>query len=82
MVIIEYDNEFEKKIKKIRNHADKIKIKKQIAKIIANPDVGKPMRYSRKGTREVYIIPFRVSYIFFQDGNKVVFLDMYHKDEQ
>lgn len=66
----------------MKNLADKIKLKKQIAKIVENPEAGKPMRYSRKGTREVYIASFRLSYIFFKNENKVVFLDIYHKEEQ
>ncbi len=82
MVTVDYDSEFEKQIKKIKNNADKIKVKKQIIKIIETPEIGKPMRYSRKGTREVYIAPFRLSYIFYQEDDKVVFLDLYHKDEQ
>ena len=58
------------------------KVKKQIAKIIAFPEIGKPMMYSRKGTREVYISPFRLSYAYIEKEDKVVFLDLYHKDEQ
>ncbi len=82
MVNVSYDPEFERKIKKIKNNADKERVKKQIKKVIENPEVGKPMRYSRKGTREVYIAPFRLSYIYEQSEDKVVFLDLYHKDEQ
>ncbi len=40
------------------------KVKKKIQKIITNPEVGKPMRYGRKGTRELYIKPFRLSYFY------------------
>ena len=82
MVIISYDSIFEKKVRKIKNEADKIKVKKQIIKIIQTPDIGKPMRYTRKGTREVYIPPFRLSYVYLPDDDKLVFLDLYHKDEQ
>lgn len=38
------------------------------------------MRYARKGTREVYISPFRLSYKY--ENNVLTFLDLYHKDEQ
>ena len=54
----------------------------RMSKILENPDVGKPMRYSRKGTREVYVSSFRLSYIYYQQENSVIFLDIYHKDEQ
>ena len=80
MVKIFYDSIFQKKIKKIKDSALKIKVKKQIMKIVDNPEIGKPMRYSRKGTREVYVPPFRLSY-YYAD-NKLIFLDLYHKDEQ
>jgi mRNA-degrading endonuclease RelE of RelBE toxin-antitoxin system len=58
------------------------KVKKLILKIIENPEIGKPMRHNRKGTREVYVKPFRLSYAYFPGENKIIFLDLYHKDEQ
>lgn len=82
MVIIDYDPLFEKKVKKIKNEILKLKVKKQITKIINNPEIGKPMRFTRKGTREIYVSPLRLSYIYFKNENKIVFLDLYHKDEQ
>jgi putative component of toxin-antitoxin plasmid stabilization module len=82
MVKIAYEPIFKKRITKIRDSALKTKIKKQIAKIIQNPNVGKPMRFTRKGTREIYVKPFRLSYIYFERGETVVLLDIYHKDHQ
>ncbi|MCH8003137.1 MAG: type II toxin-antitoxin system RelE/ParE family toxin [Nanoarchaeota archaeon] len=82
MLDINHSPEFLKKIEKIKNNALKEKIKKQIAKIIEFPEIGKPMRYSRKGTRELHIRPFRISYAYLKGNNKIVFLDLYHKDEQ
>ena len=82
MVIVEFESNFERKIRKIKNQSLKIKIKKQIYKIVKNPETGKPMRYSRKGTREVYIPPFRLSYLYIPDEDKIIFADLYHKDEQ
>ena len=82
MVIIEYGLLFERKIKKIKDNPLKLKIKKKIVKIMESPEIGKPMRFSRKGTREVYISPFRLSYTYFKNENKKVLLDLYHKDEQ
>jgi len=49
-------------------------------KIRAVPEIGKPMRNARKGTREVYLPPFRISYSYAEDV--LTFLDVYHKDEQ
>jgi len=82
MVIVEYSSSFERIIKKIKNRALKEQVKKQIKKIINNPESGKPMRYGRKGTRELYIAPFRLSYVFIKEDDRIVFLDLYHKNEQ
>jgi mRNA-degrading endonuclease RelE of RelBE toxin-antitoxin system len=81
MIEVYYEPEFLKLISKADNDI-KEKIKKQIKKIIQNPEIGKPMRHDRKGTREVYISPFRLSYAYIKYENKIVFLDLYHKDEQ
>ena len=58
------------------------RIKKLIIKIIQNPEIGKPMRFDRKGTREVYVNPFRLSYAYDRNRDILFFLDVYHKDEQ
>ncbi len=82
MVTVAYDPSFEKKVRKIKDRLLKSKVKKKILKIIDSPEIGKPMRYSRKGTREVHIPPFRLSYLYIKNEGKIVFLDLYHKDEQ
>jgi len=82
MVIVDFEPLFEKSVKKIKNNSLKIQVKKQIKKIITSPIMGKPMRYSKKGTREVYVNPFRLSYTYIEQENKIVFLNFYHKDEQ
>jgi mRNA-degrading endonuclease RelE of RelBE toxin-antitoxin system len=82
MLIIEHDSKFLKKVSKIKNQDLKLKVKKQIEKIIGNPEIGKPMRYARKGTRELYIPPFRLAYAYQESENKIIFLELYHKDEQ
>ena len=58
------------------------KVKKKIQKIITNPEVGKPMRYGRKGTRELYIKRFRLSYVYLASEDRIVLLDLYHKKKQ
>ena len=82
MVIVDFDEKFKSIFSKIKNNLLKIKIKKQIVKIIQNPEIGKPMRYARKGTRELYIKPFRLSYVYIKDQNKIMILDLYHKKNQ
>jgi mRNA-degrading endonuclease RelE of RelBE toxin-antitoxin system len=82
MVIVCYDKKFSKTITKIKDNTLKLKLKKQIIKIVENPKIGKPMKHSRKGTRELYITPFRLAYAFIENENKLIFLDLYHKDKQ
>lgn len=82
MVTVAYDQHFESIIKKIKNEDLKERIKKQIRKIIGDPEVGKPMRYIRKDTREIKIPPFRLSYTYLKKEDKIIFPDLYHKDEQ
>ena len=82
MVIAKFHPNFQKIFSKIKDNALKDKIIKQFSKIKANPEIGKPMRNVRKGTREVYISPFRMSYAYLKNEDKIVFLDLYHKDEQ
>ena len=80
--IVEKTDEFLKIFSKIKDKLFQEKVLRQINKIIQNPELGKPMRYARKGTREVYIFPFRLSYLYIKNENKIIFLDLYHKDKQ
>ncbi len=82
MVTTDFHKDFQNIFYKIKDELFKIKVKKQIKKIIENPEVGKPMKHDRKGTREVYIKPFRLSYAYIREENKIIFLDLYHKREQ
>jgi mRNA-degrading endonuclease RelE of RelBE toxin-antitoxin system len=74
MVTVAYHPHFEKTIRKIRDAALKERVKQQIIRIIEDPLIGKPMRYYRKHTREVYIPPYRLSYCFDQRMDTIVFL--------
>ena len=58
------------------------RVEKLIIKILENPEIGKPMRYKRKGTRELYSNSFRLSYSYDKVSDTLYFLDLYHKDEQ
>jgi len=82
MLIIDYKDTFLKKISRIKDKNLKEKVKKQIKKIIENPLLGKPMRFSRKGTRELYVKPFRLGYAYVEKENKLISLDIYHKKFQ
>ena len=82
MVIVKFGPIFEKRFKKLKNQLLIARLKKQIAKIITNPKIGKLMRYFRKGTREIYLNPYRISYLYIEKDKTIIILDFYHKDEQ
>ena len=73
MVTVSYDDHFCKVISNLDN-TYKLRVKKQIRKIVSNPVIGKPMRHNRKGTREVYVSPFRLSYVYEEQKDFIVFL--------
>lgn len=81
MVNVVFTEKFKDKFSKVDNSL-KEKVEKQIYKIRDNPEAGKPMRFSRKGTREVYVSPFRLSYLYIKEEDTICLLDLYHKDEQ
>ena len=81
MVMIILDPHFEHDLKKADSFL-KVRIQKYLEKIIENPEIGKPMRYARKGTREVYLGSLRLSYAYVKEEGKIIFLNLYHKDEQ
>ena len=82
MVTVCYSHNFAAILKKMKDIALKERVTKQIAKLLDTPEVGKPMRHARKRTRELYIPPFRLSYVYLKQEEKVVLLDIYHKDRQ
>lgn len=82
MVKVLFEFRFERKFKRIQNSGLKNKILKQITKIGENPEVGKPMRYSRKSTREVYVGSYRIMYKYYREKDIIIFCDFYHKDNQ
>ena len=82
MVKSNFHPDFQKTFSKIRDNALKERIIKQFEKIRENPEIGKPMRHDRKGTREIYVPPFRLSYAYLKEEDKIIFLDLYHKDKQ
>jgi mRNA-degrading endonuclease RelE of RelBE toxin-antitoxin system len=81
MVKIDFDEHFKRTVSKIKDASVKERIQKLIFKIRDNPEIGKPMKHNRKGTRELYLSPFRLSYYDKMNGI-IVILALYHKDEQ
>ena len=73
------------RFRKIFDRLDKtfqIRATKLIQKLVKNPNIGKPMKYGRKGTREVYLKPFRLSYTYCKNDRLITLLDLYHKKKQ
>ena len=79
---LRFSEEFVKELKKVKDNNTKIKLYKQILRIVENPDVGKPMRYSRKGEQKVYLDSFRLYYKFYPDENVLRIVEFSHKDAQ
>ncbi len=73
-----WTNKFENNLKKVKNNLIKERIKKQIAKIIKNPDIGKPLRFRLKGERTVYVKPYRMIYTVIKD--KLYLLRFEHRE--
>ena len=82
MVRVVFEERFKNIFSKIKDSLLKTKILKQVKKIKLNPEIGKPMKYGRKDTRELYIKPFRLSYAHIKKEDIVYILDLYHKKEQ
>ena len=82
MVTVILDPHFQAIFSKIKDGELKKRIINQIEKIKTYPEVGKPLRNVRRGTRELHVPPFRLSYEYFKDKDLVYILDFYHKDEQ
>ena len=82
MVEVFFGDNFTKTLSQIKGQLTKTRIRKQIQKLRNNPDAGKPMKYERKGTRELYIKPFRLSYVYLASEDRIILLDLYHKKKQ
>jgi len=76
MVEIIYTEKFEREFKKSDNSIKQIAVK-QIAKIIENPEIGKPLRYTLKGERTIYVRSYRIIYSF--SNNILYFLRFEHR---
>jgi len=74
-----YSTAFEKAVKKLRDVALKERVKKQVAEIVERPDIGKPLKFQRKGERSVWVPPFRIIYAW--QGDTVYLLDFDKRDE-
>jgi len=76
---IVFTSAFERSIRKLKDAAVKERIKKRIAEIIERPEIGKPLRFEKKGERSVRLPPFRIIYALH--GDTIYFLDFDKRDK-
>ena len=74
-----FTNAFERSVRKIKDASIKERVKDQVKEIVSRPDIGKPLRFQRKGERSVRVPPFRI--IYAVEGNTVYFLDFDKRDK-
>ena len=79
MVEIVTLDRFEKKIQKIRDKAVKERLKKQINRILDNPEIGEFLKY-RPQERKVRIPPYRLIYVYSKSENRIYFIDFDKRD--
>ena len=53
---------FERELRKLRDRTIKDRVKKQIEKILKNPESGKPLRFNLRHERSIYVPPYRLIY--------------------
>lgn len=74
---IKYSESYKKDVKRLGTPEILERIEKQIKKIIANPNIGKPLRYGFAGTKEVRITPYRL--IFSVQGSTLILWRFEHR---
>jgi mRNA-degrading endonuclease RelE of RelBE toxin-antitoxin system len=83
---ISFGNKFKKAFKRFKDKSFRDKIKNRARELIykhgKGERKGKHMRNIRKGTLEVKIDSYRLSFIYLEEEDELVFLDLYHKDDQ
>jgi hypothetical protein len=79
---LKFSEVFIKAKEKIKDSGVIEKLYKQILKLVNDPLTGKPMRFSRKGEREVYLGSLRLYYCFYEKEKILRFVEISHKDKQ
>ena len=79
---VTYQDSFLRDFSKIKDIGLKRAVAKQLRKIINNPKIGKPLKYSRKLTRELYIPPFRLYYWYNEYLDSLTIIELSYKRDQ
>ena len=80
MVVIRnviWTEKFERELKKVKDKTVKGRVKKQIRKILEDPETGKPLRFELKGERSIRIPPYRL--IYAVEGDTLYLLRFEHR---
>ncbi len=73
-----WTEKFERELKKIKDRNVKGRVKKQVEKIIENPETGQPLRFELRGERSIQISPYRLIYVV--EGDTVYLLRFEHRE--
>lgn len=76
---IVWTKKFERELRKVKDKKLKAHVKKRIEEVIANPDIGKPLRFELKGERSIRIAPYRL--IYAVQGDTLYLLRFEHREE-
>ena len=81
IVKITYSTEFEKALKQLIKQDRKTfeQLENQIEKILREPQIGKPLRYTLKNRRRLHVGSFVLVYEFHR--NELRFIDFDHHDK-
>jgi len=72
---------FEQGVKHIKDERLKERVKKQIAKIIEDPErTGGFLRFNRKKEKKVYIPPFRIIFAYDRETETIYLIDFDKRD--
>ncbi|MGA3109389.1 MAG: type II toxin-antitoxin system RelE/ParE family toxin [Candidatus Bathyarchaeia archaeon] len=80
MVVIRnviWTENFERELKRLKDSAVKERVKRQVEKILENPEAGKPLRFELKGERSLRIPPYRL--IYAMQGTTLYLLRLEHR---
>jgi addiction module RelE/StbE family toxin len=72
-----WTEKFERELKKVKDKTVKGRVKKQIQKILEDPETGKPLRFELKGERSIRIPPYRL--IYAVEGDTLYLLRFEHR---
>jgi len=72
-----WTKKFERELRKLKDRALKDRVKKQIEKILGDPEIGKPLTFVLKGERSIYVPPYRL--IYSVQGERLYLLRFEHR---